>query len=256
MPTPFPGMDPYLERPGIWSQVHTNLIVEIQRHLARELRPKYTVAIEQRTYVAVADPSTNEGVNGWMGEWVKMSPPHPFTPSSPPSEASAAYSVEVPLPEEVRERYLEVRDQVTGEVITIIEILSPSNKIAHRRRYLRKRLAILGSDTGLVEIDLLHAGMPMPMKGNLPRSHYRILISRAADRPKAEALLFNVQQPIPDVPIPLRPGEKEPLLPLNELLHRVYDAGGYDLMVDYSRPPEPLLDEPTAEWTARQLSEG
>ncbi len=126
MPTPFLGMDPCLEQSGIWNQVQIHLIVEIQRYLARLLRPKYVVAIGMRTF---------------------------FTDLSPDEE---------------KERYLEVRDRVTGEAITVIEILSPTNKTSHRRRYLRKRRKILGSETNLVEIDLLRAGSPMPMTGKTP----------------------------------------------------------------------------------------
>jgi len=119
---------------------------------------------------------------------------------------------------------------------------------------LEKRMAILGSETNLVEIDLLRAGSPMPMTGKTPSTHYRILVSRAWERPYAQALLFNIQQSIPDIPIPLRQDETEPALPLNQILHEIYDAGGYDLMLDYSRPPETPLDDATAEWAAPLLT--
>jgi len=212
MPTPFPGMDPYLEQFGIWNQVQIDLIVQTQRYLAGLLRPKKIVAIGMRTR--------------FPGDKRK----------------------------EEKQRYLEVRDQVSGEAITVIEILSPTNKRSHRREYLEKRLEILGSETNLVEIDLLRAGAPMPMTGKTPDTHYRILISRAWERPYAEALLFNIPQPIPDVPIPLRQGEEEAIVPLNRLLHEIYDEGGYDLMLNYSRPPDNPLDSATAAWAAKLLA--
>lgn len=158
-------------------------------------------------------------------------------------------------PDEEKERYLEVRDRVSGEAITVIEILSLTNKTSHRRRYLRKRREILGSETNLVEIDLLRADAPMPMTGKMPATHYRILVSRAWERPYAQALLFNIPQPIPDTPIPLRQGEDEPALPLNQLLHEIYDEGGYDLMLKYDRPPETPLDSATAVWAAGLFEE-
>lgn len=212
MPTPFPGMDPYLEQYGIWNQIQIDLIVQSQRFLARLLRPKKIVAIGLRTR--------------FPGDKWK----------------------------EEKQRYLEVRDQVSGEAITVIEILSPSNKRSHRREYLEKRMDILASETNLVEIDLLRAGSPMPMTGKTPSTHYRILVSRAWERPYAQALLFNIQQPIPDIPIPLRQEESEVNLPLNQLLHEIYDNGGYDLMLDYSRPPETPLDSVTAEWAVPLLT--
>jgi len=248
MPTPFPGMDPYLEQSGIWNQIHTSLIVEIQRFLARLLRPKYVVAIEQRSFVSVTDQSSPMGEPDILVVLPRFAAP--VIPQRVPAlaEVRGAYTVELPMPEEVLQRYLEVRDRVTDEVITVIELLSPTNKTSHRRRYLKKRLDILGSETNLVEIDLLRAGKSMPMTGDTPATHYRILVSRAWERPRAQALLFNIQQPIPDTPIPLRRRENEPLLPLNQLLRDVYDAVGYDLMLDYSRPPETPLDADTALW--------
>lgn len=259
MPSPFPGMDPYLEQSGIWNQIHATLIVDIQRFLARLLRPRYVVAIEQRTYTEQSEQMVSIG----KPDVVAVLPPSPTLPSptrvsAPPvpvlAEVKEAYRVRLPMPEEIRHRYLEVRDQASGEAITVIEILSPTNKTRHRRDYLGKRLEILGSDTNLVEIDLLRAGEPMPMTGEMPASHYRILISRAWERPYAQALLFNLPQPVPDMPVPLRQDEDEPSVPLNQLLHKIYDAGGYDLMLDYGQPPETPLDAPTAAWAEQQLS--
>lgn len=211
MPTPFPGMDPFLERNPLWQQVHTCLIVEMRRFLAPRLRPRFFVAIEQHDYM-------------------------------------------------VKQRYLEIRDVATREVITVIEILSPANKRRGdgRRQYERKRQKVLESQTHLVEIDLLRAGDPMPLAlpgaaENGPPA-YRIVVSRSPRRPYADVYLFSLRQPIPNVPIPLRPGDEEPLLPLNDLLHAVYDQGAYDLVVDYGRPPQPPLADEDAAWSQTLLA--
>lgn len=262
MTSPFPGMDPYLEQSGIWNQIHTDLIVYMRTHLASILRPRYIVAIEQRTFAETGEQMVSIGKPDVLAvqpsSQASVAPPiaGPLVTEAVPvlAEVRESYRVRLPMPEEVIQRYLEVRDQVSGEAITVIEILSPTNKSRHRQDYLEKRLEILGSDTNLVEIDLLRAGSPMPMAGKTPDTHYRILISRAWERPYAEALLFNIPQPIPDVPIPLRQGEDEATVPLNRLLHEIYDAGGYDLMLDYSRPPENPLDSATTEWAEQQLS--
>lgn len=79
------------------------------------------------------------------------------------------------------------------------------------------------------------------------------MISRASQRPRAEVLLFRVRDPIPDVPIPLRASESEPALPLNQVLHTLYDQAGYDLAIDYRRPPEPPLTAEAAAWAATLL---
>jgi len=257
MPTPFPGMDPYLERPGLWPQVHTALIVELQHFLSPLLRPRYYVAIEQLTYLTILPPA--EGRAGAPDVLIVASQNgENVSPGMAASAVIAAGPViaELPQPEEVKQRYLEIHDVETQVVITTIEILSPSNKIGRegRQQYEAKRLKILGSLTNLVEIDLLRAGEPMPMK--VPQQNdYRLVISRSHQHPRAEVYLFSLRQPIPDLPIPLRPGEEEPLLPLNQLLHDLYDKSSYDLMIDYRHPPLPPLSKEEAGWAAKLVNE-
>ncbi len=255
MPTPFPGMDPYLERPGLWEEVHAGLIVAIQQHLGAILRPRYRVAIERRTYLALLEPDTFAG----KPDVLVVAPPSAQLPqSSLASQQSVAVTAELPMPDEVVERFLEIRDPATGAVVTVIEVLYPSNKLTGEGRlsYERKRLRILASATHLVEIDLLRAGAPLPMRlpSGAGAADYRIVISRAPQRPQADVILFSVRAPIPDVPIPLRDGEAEPLLPLNDLLHNLYDRAGYDLAIDYRHPPEPPLVPDDAIWAAALIN--
>ena len=117
--------------------------------------------------------------------------------------------------------------------MTVIELLSHSNKSSRegRAQYERKRLAVLASLTHLIEIDLLRAGDPMPMRvsGNGSRTDYRILVSRSHQQPLTDAYRFGVRDAIPDIPVPLRTGEPEPILALNQILHELYDHAGYDL---------------------------
>jgi len=220
-------MDPYLERRGIWEQVHTDLIVSIRRFLTPLLRPRYHVGIAERTYLAVLPPATTLTT----------------------LEAAQPLVAELPLPEEVTERYLEIRAVPEQQVITVIEILSPSNKLTRegRAQYEGKRLKVLGSSTHLVEIGLLRAGHPFPMKAP-GHNDYRIVISRSQHRPRADIYLFGVCDLLPAFPIPLRPGETEPILPLNHILHELYDQGGYDLIIDYRQPSQPPLSEGDAAW--------
>lgn len=253
MPTPFPGMDPYLERPGLWGEVHTGLISALQRFLTPLLRPHYRVAVERRTYLALLPPE--------LAGIPDMSLALSDTGVTGPGVAVTAAGtmpriVQLPVPEEVVERYLAVKDLGTGEVVTVVELLSPANKLTGegRKQYEEKRLKVLASLTNLVEIDLLRAGQPMTIMGDgdIGQSHYRIIVSRAEYRPNADAYLFSVREPIPDFPLPLRPHEDEPLVLLNQVLHTLYDEAGYDLAVDYTQPPIPPLREEDAVW-AREL---
>lgn len=256
MPTPFPGMDPYLERRGLWEEVHTGLIAEIQQFLGPLVRPRYRVAVERRVYLAVLTPDELVG----KPDVLLITPPTAPDASALHHGASTAVlpqTATLPLAEEVIERYLEIREAATGDVVTVIEILSHSNKIPRqgRAQYARKRLAVLASLTHLVEIDLLRAGDPMPLRVATQENPgpYRLVVSRVQYRPQADAYLFGVRDAIPDIPIPLRPGESEPVLALNQILHTLYDQAGYDLAVDYRQPPVQPLAAENALWAAQLL---
>ena len=214
MHNPFPGMNPYLENPALWAEVHHRLISAIAIALGPSLRPKYRVAIEKRTYLSEGNRAIDEG-------------------------------------------YQEIREVVTGRVVTSIEVLSPTNKRSGNGRdaYLSKRQRVLGSLTHWVEIDLLRAGRSMEMLTEMPSSHYRILVSRVIDRPQAKLYGFNVQQPIPAVPIPLERGDVEPLLELQGLLDEVYEQAGFDLTIDYSQAPIPGLSKDDQSWWAENKRE-
>lgn len=260
MQSPFPGMDPYLEQSWLWPRVHLGLISALQRHIAPRVRPKYLVAADSRVYLDF----------GWTFDDEKELLGRPDLHLTI-QERSRQYAVagggpdvvnmvtaQLPVPEEVTEWFLEIQEVGTRRVITVIEILSPTNKRAGsgRAAYEAKRLQVLGSLTHLIEIDLLRAGPALPPR--LPAdvaADYRILISRAEDRPKVDVLAFGVRQAIPDFPVPLEAGDPELDVPLNALLHELYDEVGYDLAVDYQRPPVPPLGAEDAAWAEAVVKE-
>ena len=167
-------------------------------------------------------------------------------------------TVEVPVANEVTERYLEIRDAEFGYAVTVIELLSPDNKRLGSRGYVEyqtKRETVLSTRTNLVEIDLLRGGTPPPIIGPVPESDYRIVIIRGWERPSAKLYPFDVRDPIPAIPIPLRRGEEEPLLDLNALLHALYEQAVYNLRIDYTKPPQPPLDADDAVWASKRFAE-
>ncbi|WP_392482000.1 DUF4058 family protein [Nostoc sp. C110] len=257
MPSPFPGMNPYLENPEYWAEVHSRLIIAIADVIAPQLRPKYRVAVEKRVYQMTDENSILVGIPD-----VVVGRSLTNTEKEPSNIAIAApltkpITVNLPILEEVREGYLEVREVATGEVVTVIEILSPKNKRTGegRKAYESKRQQILGSLTHLIEIDLLRGGEPMPILGNQIKSDYRILVSRSEYRPKAELYPFGLQEQIPTFLLPLCQGDTEPLLDLQALIHGVYDRAGFDLVIDYSGEPIPPLGEVYSAWVSELLKE-
>jgi hypothetical protein len=255
MRSPFPGMNPYMENPELWSEVHSRLIVAIADELTDQLSEKYRVAIEKRTYFSGEDDSLLVGIPdvSVVGKVPEPSQSSATATLTPPVEPIA---VTVPVAEEVQERYLEIREVATGAVITAIEILSPKNKRAGegRQAYERKRNQVLASMTHLVEIDLLRGGQPLPIIETV-QSDYRILVSRSNRRPSAQLYAFNVRQEIPRFSVPLAKGDEEPGLDLQAVLQQVYKRGRYYLAVDYTQPPQPPLSEVDTPWADELLQE-
>jgi Uma2 family endonuclease len=154
VPPPFPGMDPYLEHPTLWPGVHNGLIAALQLSLAPQLRPRYYVAIAERLYITEPDQRV------FVGRPDLAVIGLPVAEKALTASASSVLTVQVPVPDEVRETYLEVRETRTDFVLTVLEILSPTNKRLGRGRrlYEDKRMEVLASRTHLVEIDLIRAG--------------------------------------------------------------------------------------------------
>jgi hypothetical protein len=243
-------MDPWLEHPSLWPDVHNALVVALRNQLVTLLRPRYAVLLEERSYLA--EP---EGV--WLvgrpDAVVARLPRTDEVRDGAEHKRLGPLAVEIPIPDRIREVWLEVRLPGGGEVITVVEVLSPTNKrpgSEGRRTYEAKRQAILGSRTHLVEIDLCRSGQPMPLRGPEIVADYRILVSRAERRPHGELTPFDVPDPIPGFRLPLRAGETEPVVDLGAILHRLYDDAGYDLAIDYRSDPEPALRPEAAAWCA------
>ncbi|NJK52113.1 MAG: DUF4058 family protein [Leptolyngbyaceae cyanobacterium SU_3_3] len=256
MTDPFPGMNPYLEHPDFWPEVHHLLIGVLAESLNPQLLPKYRVAIEKRVYQMSGDDVLLVGIPDVTVERSRTLS-NPKESQGTVAAPSKPAIVTVPMPVEVREGYLEVRETATQTVVTVIEILSPTNKRPGKGRetYETKREAILGSRTHLVEIDLLRGGEAMPVLGESHTSDYRILVSRSEHRPRAELYRFDVLDPIPAFALPLRSPDREPVTNLRALLNQVYERAGYEVVMDFSRDPVPPLTEQSAAWIDAILRE-
>lgn len=252
MPSPFPGMDPYLEG-ALWTTLHHSLATEIVRQLAPQLRPHY-VALPVERFVM-------DFVGGVSVTTASIYPDVAVTEAQPHTPAHAgATTVSAPLrlatimPEAVPHVSIEIRETRQRQLVTAIEILSPTNKRGEgRREYVTKRQRLLLSAVHLMEIDLLRMGERVPMQQSLPQASYFVLLSRAEDRPLLDVWPIALGEPLPTVPVPLLPGDTDVLLDLQAALTAAYDLVGYDLLVDYTQPPDvPLADRETA-WVEAHL---
>jgi hypothetical protein len=270
MPSPFPGMDPYLENPDIWPGFHNWLIASLADHVEPNLPPQYYVAIERRLYLAATTVPETVGIPDLtvIGRG-RERPGNGSTAGSSGAGASNTRSgvqvltVAVPVPEQVQETYLEIRGLSEGDVVTALEILSPWNKRPGEgsRVYEAKRQRTLGSATHLIEVDLLRGGDPPPIyvqsgteTGGVP-GDFRILIARAGRRMAADLYAWTARDPVPSFPLPLRTGEAELEVDLQSVLQRLYDRGRYRMQIDYRREPVPPLAPDDAAWADHLLRE-
>jgi hypothetical protein len=245
-------MDPYLEHPDLWPDVHNRLIAALGDELSPVVRPRYYVALEERTYLE--EPTELLLVGRPDVAVVSVSPGAASLPAI--DRGQRILEVELPMALPVRETYLEVRSVADGEVVTVIEILSPANKRsgAGRRLYLDRRSLVLSTGTSLVEIDLLRGGERMPTLGPSIEGDYRIVVARGWRRPRAQVIAFGIRDPLPPVAVPLRRDEIEPEIALGRVLPALHDRASYDLRIDYGRPPVPPLAERDLAWAVRQLA--
>ena len=248
MSSPFPGMDPYLETPDLWPDVHHGLISHIQMFLNPGLRPRYVARVELRVYISDDDDPGREALVP------DLRIEKPRDKGARRSRTAPAVAVAEPLivplliDNEIEEARLEIRHLESGSLVTLIEVLSPTNKIRGARgraSFMQKRDETLASDVHWVEIDLLRAGTPSVTHPPLVPSDYRILVSRAGARTKARYWPVNVRQPLPVIGIPLRDPDPDVPLDLAAVLNAAYNHGAYDLSIDYRKKPDPPLHQPT-----------
>ena len=281
LPTnPFPGMNPYVEGFGLWPSFHSRMITYLSDALGIRLRPEYRVNLEERVYVLM-DPDGNgngsgsgarignglrvpdvavlTGVGASVGVGAAVAASAGGAPLRFPAPALSPDAIDVQLPatDLFKERYIEVRRVASREVVAVIELLSPTNKTnPDRQSYLAKRAAVLSSPTHLVEIDLLRSGRRMPVIGDVPDTHYRILVANAhRTAPIATLYAFGIPDAIPDFVMPLAQADEGIAINLNPIVNAVYANGGYDLDLDYAQDPEPPLSDDDRAWIDQLLRE-
>lgn len=257
MPSPFPGVDPFIENQE-WEDFHTTWNTVVRECMLPGIEPRYFVRVERRVYVEHPG-DTDARLRRADVAVVAADPAEPFASSQVGSTATAVAPVacELPMPEQRRETYLVIRLAETREIVTVLETLSPSNKRPGgdgRAEYLKKREEVLESQAHLIEIDLLRGGAQMPIVGPVPAGEFSVVISRAGRRPRADVYPWSLRDALPPIPVPLLKGDPDANLNLQEVFNTVYDRARYDLSLNYDAPLTPPFEESDASWAAELLA--
>ncbi|HBI45773.1 MAG TPA: hypothetical protein DDY78_23410 [Planctomycetales bacterium] len=242
MPSPFPGMDPYLENPEFFPDLHDSLIGELKRTLQTQLPPTYFAMTRSRVWVDYVERPFEPDVN------VLRSPRRIITDDEDRELSAEIYTV-----------------QGERRLVTAIEVLSPSNKARGtdgRLLYIRKQRELLDSKAHLVEIDLLRGGAftsAVPRKRAIEEAglfDYHVCIHRYDELGKFFVYPILLRQRLPKIAIPLSPGDAPVVLDMQGVFDRSYDDGPYARLSPYiDRTPEPSLRPDDAAWATQRLRE-
>ena len=249
MPSPFPGMNPYLEHPSEWPTMHFYLIAGIGRSLSAQVPEHYEVRPEMEMLIHEASADERRRLVGRAD--VGLSAPKvdgggtAVAPALAPAAAPTYATLDLAVTTEIH-RWLEVREFERGELVTVIELLSPSNKTSDRAEYIQKRRRLMYDKVNFVEIDLLRLAGRMPLDG-LPPCDYCLAVARPAERPRIGVWPLMLRDPLPVLPIPLRPPDADVFLDLPALLDDAYDGGGLARSA-YRHAPDPPLPEADRAW--------
>ena len=256
MPSPFPGMDPYLERPAIWPDFHDRLIASIVGVIQPMLRPRYAAITQERLYLVESQRAIYPDVS------IVSSQPLNWTRN--PSGGTAVMDADASMvfeldEEEIREPFIEIVEVSGGRIVTAIEVISPANKDRGEGQdaYEKKREEYWDTGTSLVEIDLLRGKssvvkVPSYKLDRLRPFDYVVSVSRR--RPgQHEVYAFSLEQRLPRVAIPLLKGDPDVVLDLQIPFNRCWDEGPYPALSRYDEPPPGEMSPERVEWCRQRL---
>ena len=255
MPSPFPGMDPFIESQR-WSDFHAQYIVVCREMLVQQVRPKYVVDIERYVYLTRED--TDEVVKTIAPDVIAVESGHGWREEASADSATATLEPvthRIPIPE-LGQAYLVIRTLGKDPVVTVIELLSPSNKSpgTGMAEYLAKRANVLRSTSNLVEIDLLRGGERLPTEDPLQPGDYYAFVTRSHRMPEVDVYAWTVRDRLPRIPVPLADGDADASLDLQAAFTITYDRAGYDYSLRYGEDIQPALaTRVDAEWLRSQL---
>ncbi|MGB7444505.1 MAG: DUF4058 family protein [Coleofasciculaceae cyanobacterium] len=254
MPSPFPGMDPYLEG-YLWPDVHNALASKIRQQLTPKLRPRYTARLE----IYVVEDSFPESEVGILYPDVEIMrvKKRDASLTSSPSVAISQAPLTLPIFQSVPVRLVnvEIRDTAQNVLVTCIEILSPVNKREPGlTTYRQKRQRLYQAGVHVIELDLLRRGTRPFSHPHLPNVPYAIALTIAGSG-LIDLWPLELIDSLPIIPVPLRSPDPDVPLELSQVMADIYDEAAYELSIDYTQlPPPPALSEKDVRWVQELLT--
>lgn len=252
MPSPFPGMNPYLEQSDTWQDFHQSFLILARGCLSAQVGPNYLVKVEVRLILHERSAEERRFVGSAD---VGVAATGERKTKAVVGVLEAPVSLQLPAVEVEKHLSLEIRDRRNRRVITVLELLSPSHKMPGEDRddYLAKRRQVLAGQTHLVEIDWRRGGQ-RPSPPELPPCDYYALVSRYEDRPRLGFWPIGLREPLPKLPIPLAGTDPPVYLDLKAVLDQTYDLADYGKYI-YQETPDPPLSAEDENW-ARAIIPG
>jgi len=273
MPSPFPGFDPYLEDERFWHDFHQRFIAHTADWLSVVVPLRYRIRIEERALVMTEPPKPSQRFERVIYPDIAISRQAP-QPTGTATATVTALEVETEVvadepvivefmaETERRQSFIKIIDRTNERLVTVIELLSPSNKRTGewRTAYLQKQFSYLEGGVNLVEIDLLRQGkhtvaVPEYSLERIKPFYGIVSVWRFHIRHRFEVYPVRLQERLPRIAVPLLPEDKDVVLDIQWVFNRCYDLGRYGLDIDYTQPPPvPLTDEEKA-WLEKLLQE-
>lgn len=255
MPSPFPGMNPYLEQPDVWHDFHDDFLPRLREQVAAQLPPHYIAKLDEHLYIR--EPPASERTFLGRGDVFAAVRPMASAAAGAVAVAPTAAPSQVVLRQRVDFEtipFIEIRDRRDRQIVAVLELLSPTNKYSgpDREQYLYKRDLLLRSRSHFVELDLLRGGPRMPFEVPPQPCAYYALVSRLETRPRADCWPIQLAERLPVIPVPLREPDPDVTLDLQAALHAVYDAARYANYL-YEMPPQPALSAEEVAWARSYL---
>lgn len=255
MPSPFPGMDPFIESANLWGDFHSSMCLAIKEQLNEQLPRGFVASID--LYVWIHEPDAQTRARRIKPDSYVSEGPAVSRPKGRTSVVDAHRTVVIPAIERRERKSIRIEDLRSRRVVTTIELLSPSNKTPgeDRNAYLDKRNDYIAARVNYVEIDLLRGGERPPL--GVPRGDlgdYYALVWRSWEFPTALYWSFTIRDPLPRISVPLTSDLADVPLSLQECFGRVYEKSRYTDQLTYTQPLLPRLTRQESAWVRSLLT--